>query len=233
MGGESGEHALEALPPAVRIVDQVQEALSQRILNGDLGSGSALSVPDIARKLNVSRSPVREAVLALVAKGLAVEHPRRGVVVTTIEPEDLVAIHEVREFLESCAARYCATRIDDGGIASLRAIMEAQRAAVDQHSARGYFSSNALLHRTIAEHSGNSRLIAIMQPLENQMRIALHRVSTDVSHMQRGYSEHRQIVDAIAARDPDAAENAMRHHIAGTIERVRKLGTRDSGPGPG
>jgi DNA-binding GntR family transcriptional regulator len=226
MDGKTSEHALEALTPAVRIVDQVQEALSQSILNGDLGSGSALSVPDIARKLNVSRSPVREAVLALVAKGLAVEHPRRGVVVTTIEAEDLVAIHEVREFLESCAARYCAARIDEGGIAALRAIMETQKAAVDQHSAEGYFRSNADLHRTIAQYSGNSRLIAIMQPLENQMRIALHRVSADASHMRRGYEEHRQILDAIAVRDPAAAESAMRRHIAGTIERVRNLGPR-------
>lgn len=226
MDGKSGEHALEALPPVIRIVDQVQETLSQSILNGTLGSGSALSVPDIARKLNVSRSPVREAVLALVAKGLAVEHPRRGVVVTTIEPEDLVAIHEVREFLESCAARYCAARIDDDGIANLRAIMQTQKTAVDGHRADGYFRSNAELHRTIARYSGNSRLVAIMQPLENQMRIALHRVSADVSHMRRGYGEHRLIVDAIAARDPVAAESAMRQHIAGTIERLRNLGPK-------
>lgn len=226
MDGKSGEHALDALLPALRIVDQVQEALSQSILNGDLSSGSALSVPDIARKLNVSRSPVREAVLALVAKGLAVEHPRRGVVVTTIEPEDLVAIHEVREFLESCAARYCAARIDDAGVASLRAIMDTQKAAVDRHSAQGYFRSNADLHRTIAQHGGNSRLVAIMLPLENQMRIALHRVSADVSHMRRGYEEHLRIVDAIAAHDPEAAESAMRRHIAGTIERVRNLGPK-------
>lgn len=226
MAGKLGEHALEALPPAIRIVDRVQEALSQSILNGDLGSGSALSVPDIARQLNVSRSPVREAVLALVAKGLAVEHPRRGVVVTTIEPEDLMAIHEVREFLESCAARYCASRIDDAGIASLREVMLAQERAVDEHKAEGYFRSNADLHRLIAEHSGNSRLVAIMQPLENQMRIALHRVSADISHMRRGYSEHLRIVDAITSHDPDGAETAMRQHIAGTIERVRNLGPK-------
>jgi DNA-binding GntR family transcriptional regulator len=214
---------LEALPPAQRIVDQVQDALSHSILNGDLGAGSALSVPDIARKLNVSRSPVREAVLGLVAKGLAVEHPRRGVVVTTVEPDDLLAIHEVREFLESCAARYCAMRIDRHGIARLKSILAAQEAAVEAGNAEGYFRSNNEMHRVIAEESGNGRLADIMLPLENQMRIALHRVSTDVEHMRSGYREHGDIVEAIAKRDADAAEAAMRRHIASTIERVRRL----------
>ncbi len=198
MAGKSGD--LAALPPAQRIVDQVQEALRESILKGDLGAGQALSVPDIARKLNVSRSPVREAVLALVAKGLAVELPRRGVVVTTIESDDLLAIHEIREFLESCAARYCALRIEGEGVARLRAILAEQKIAVEAGNAQGYFRSNSELHRVIAQESGNRRLVDIMLPLENQMRIALHRVSTDIEHMRSGYREHREIVDAIASR---------------------------------
>jgi DNA-binding GntR family transcriptional regulator len=90
---------LPQLSPATRIVDTVQDALRDAIFGGSLRAGEALSVPELARRLNVSRSPVREAVLGLVAQGLAVEQPRRGVVVATIEADDLVAIHEVREFL--------------------------------------------------------------------------------------------------------------------------------------
>src|SRR6478609_5245849 len=96
---------LAALAPSGRIVDAVQESLRQAIFAGALRAGEALSVPELARRLNVSRSPVREAVLGLVAQGLAVEQPRRGVVVATIAADDLVAIHEVREFLEAGAAR--------------------------------------------------------------------------------------------------------------------------------
>jgi len=62
-----------------------------------------------------------------------------------------------------------------------------------------------------------------MLPLENQMRMALHRVSADPEHMRGGYREHRDIVEAIASRDADAAEAAMRRHIASTIARIRKL----------
>uniref|UniRef100_UPI00286E338F GntR family transcriptional regulator n=1 Tax=Deinococcus sp. TaxID=47478 RepID=UPI00286E338F len=64
--------------PSVRVVDQVRQSLRNAIMNGELPPGTRLSVPDLARRLNVSRSPVREAVLQLVSEGLAVEHSRRG-----------------------------------------------------------------------------------------------------------------------------------------------------------
>src|SRR5262249_58067444 len=106
MAGE----ALAALNPAARIVDAVQATLRSAILDGALRAGEPLSVPELARRLNVSRSPVREAVLGLVAQGLAVEQPRRGVVVATVDPADLQAIHEMRIFLEAGSAHFCAQR---------------------------------------------------------------------------------------------------------------------------
>src|SRR5215470_13002902 len=111
---------LPQMTTAARIVDSVQDTLRDAIFGGALRAGEALRVPELARRLNVSRSPVREAVLGLVAQGLAVEQPRRGVVVATIAEQDLVAIHEVREFLEAGAARLAARRIDAAGIARLR-----------------------------------------------------------------------------------------------------------------
>src|SRR5262245_31896745 len=137
---------LPQLSPATRIVDTVQDTLREAILSGSLRAGEQLSVPELARRLNVSRSPVREAVLGLVAQGLAVEQPRRGVVVATIAPDDLVAIHEVREFLEAGAARLCAQRIDEAGVERLKKIIAEQQRAVKDHDADGYFRTNAELH---------------------------------------------------------------------------------------
>src|SRR5882672_7854975 len=110
---------LSALSPSGRIVDAVQDALREAIFGGTLRAGEPLSVPELARRLNVSRSPVREAVLGLVAQGLAVEQPRRGVVVATVDPADLLAIHEVRVFLEAGSASLCAQRASDGSIKEL------------------------------------------------------------------------------------------------------------------
>jgi DNA-binding GntR family transcriptional regulator len=212
---------LSALSPSGRIVDAVQEALRQAIFGGTLRAGEPLSVPELARRLNVSRSPVREAVLGLVAQGLAVEQPRRGVVVATVEPTDVLAIHEVREFLEAGAARLCAQRIDRAGVERLAAILDRQQQAVQAADTAGYFATNLELHRAIAAAAGNPRLTQILLNLENQMRIALHRIAGDPAHMRAGYEEHARIVAAITARDADAAERAMRQHIARTIARSR------------
>jgi DNA-binding GntR family transcriptional regulator len=212
---------LSALSPSGRIVDAVQDALRQAIFGGTLRAGDQLSVPELARRLNVSRSPVREAVLGLVAQGLAVEQPRRGVVVASIEPADILAIHEVRQFLEAGAARLCAQRIDAAGVQRLRSILATQEQAVQAGDTPGYFRTNLELHREIAAASGNPRLTQILLHLENQMRIALHRIAGDAAHMRAGYAEHAQIVAAIAARDADAAERTMRAHIASTMARGR------------
>lgn len=212
---------LSALSPSGRIVDAVQEALRQAIFGGTLRAGEPLSVPELARRLNVSRSPVREAVLGLVAQGLAVEQPRRGVVVATVEPDDMLAIHEVREFLEAGAARLCAQRIDATGVQRLQAILATQDRAVHAGDTAGYFATNLDLHRAIAMTAGNPRLTQILLTLENQMRIALHRIAGDPAHMRAGYEEHARIVAAIAAHDADAAEGAMRAHIASTMARSR------------
>ena len=190
---------LPQMSPAIRIVDAVQDMLRDAIFGGTLRAGEALSVPELARRLNVSRSPVREAVLGLVAQGLAVEQPRRGVVVATIAADDLVAIHEVREFLEAGAAQLCARRIERAGVDHLRRILAEQKRAVRDKDADGYFRTNSQLHGAIAAGTGNARLEQILRNLENQMRIALNRIAGD---------EH-------------AAGEAMRSHIANTVARLR------------
>jgi DNA-binding GntR family transcriptional regulator len=212
---------LPQLARTTRIVDTVQDALRDAIFGGSLRAGEQLSVPELARRLNVSRSPVREAVLGLVAQGLAVEQPRRGVVVATIAADDLVAIHEVREFLEAGAARLCARRVDKAGVDRLRRILAEQKRAVKEKDAAGYFRTNSALHGAIATAAGNARLEQILRTLENQMRIALHRVASEEGHMRSGYDEHQRVVEAIAAGDEDAADQAMRTHIAGTVGRLR------------
>src|SRR5258708_3346225 len=149
---------LPQLSPATRIVDTVQAALRSAIFEGELRAGEQLSVPELARRLNVSRSPVREAVLGLVAQGLAVEQPRRGVVVATVDPADLLAIHEIRIFLEAGAASLCAQRASEDDVKELRKILREQETAVKAGDAAGYFRTNAALHRSIVRTAGNDRL---------------------------------------------------------------------------
>jgi len=212
--------ALLALKPSERIVDSVHAALRAAILDGSLAPGQALSVPELSRQLDVSRSPVREAVLALVADGLAVEQPRRGVAVAEIEAADMLEIHEVREGVEAQAARLCAERAGPAVLHQLAGLLEQQVAVVEQGDAPGWFQTNADFHRLIAAGAGNRRLSEVVLVLEGQMRLGLRQVSSDRGQRRRGLAEHQAILDAITGREPDAAERLMREHIRRTRETL-------------
>jgi DNA-binding GntR family transcriptional regulator len=214
---------LEPMQGGGRLVDSIVARLRSAILDGKLAPGTPLSVPSLARTLAVSRSPVREAVLHLVGHGLAVEQPRKGVVVATIDQDDLVRIHEIREYLEAAAARYCAERADKTVSAALKRVLARQKVAVAEANAHAYYETNAELHRLIAEGADNPRLAQMLGHLEAQMTMALQSIAASRAHIAAGYQEHAAIVAQIAAGNPAKAEAAMRAHIAATLARARHL----------
>jgi DNA-binding GntR family transcriptional regulator len=204
---------------AARVVDETLAALRRAILSGELAPGQKLSVPALAERLGVSRSPVREAVLALTAEGLAVESPRRGAIVADLDPEAVDAIHEARSPLEAFAARLAAERGPDNLAGQLRTILDQQAVAVTTNDEDEYFRTNAAFHAAIATACGNIEIRRLLRALEGRMALALRRVAAQRSHRKSALAEHRAIVVAIAARDGDAAETAMRAHIAETRRR--------------
>ena len=208
--------ALAALKPAERIVDSVHATLRAAILAGDLPPGEPLSVPELSRQLDVSRSPVREALLALVADKLAVESPRRGIAVAAIELSDLLEIHEVREAMEAQAARLCAQRASKATLHLLGDLLIRQAAVVTQGDGDGWFSANAAFHAAISDSAANRRLTEMLLGLETQMQLGLRKVSSSQEQRQRGLAEHRAVYEAIRQRAPRLAEQTMRTHIRNT-----------------
>jgi DNA-binding GntR family transcriptional regulator len=197
-------------------VDAVHADLRAAVLDGRLEPGVQLSVPRLARELAVSRGPVREAVLQLVADGLAQERPRRGVVVATLDYEQTQQIHRVREVLEGLAARMCAEETRPGLVESLRAVLAEHSDGGDSES---YARGDQEFHRFLAEACGNSVLTELINRLHAQMQIALVRAADDANHRRQGWAELGVVLEAIRRRDPPAAEAAMRAHI----ERTRRL----------
>ncbi|WP_167503971.1 GntR family transcriptional regulator [Streptomyces malaysiensis] len=199
-----------------RLTDAVYRELRAAILRGDPAPGQQLSVPEIARQLDVSRGSVREAVLQLVADGLAVERPRRGVVVATIGVPEIRYIHQVREVLEGMAARLCAEAPSQELITSLEAALSAQHQAIASQDGTGYAETDAQFHTLLAEACDNPVLASLIERLHTQMQIALSLVAEAPEHRRRGCEELTQVLEAVRAGDPDAAESAMRAHIRRT-----------------
>jgi DNA-binding GntR family transcriptional regulator len=179
-----------------------------------------LSVPELARQLNVSRSPVREAVLQLVADGLAVERSRRGVVVNQVAAADLFEIHQIEESLAGLAAGLCAARVTEAFLEAMREVLEEQAVAVQGQDAQRYRLTDGRFHALIAGHCGNRRLEHFLTLLRAELQLGLGVVARDPAHLTRGLAEHRKVLRALERRDAVAAEAAMRTHVARTRKAV-------------
>ncbi|PXY36440.1 GntR family transcriptional regulator [Prauserella flavalba] len=195
-----------------RVADAVYERLREMIFTGELAPGARLSVPALAESLDVSRSPVRDAVLRLVQERLAREEPRRGAVVASVGLAELVSIYEIREVLEGLAARLA---VENAGRKLVRALKE----ALDEHEAAmrtadlaASTEADLRFHRLIREAAGNPEVIRLLDDVQTQVRLAM-RTTTVTAGPRQAIDDHRAILTAIESGDAVAAEQAARAHI--------------------
>lgn len=204
----------------VRLVDEVTDVLRERIYAGVYGPGVALRQEQLAADLDISRTPLREALRVLESEGLVRSEPGRGVRVVSVDAHTLLSGYEVREVLDGLAARLAARRATERDIAVLEGHLADQRAALQEPDVPAYTRANVDFHTAIVDLAANDFVVAQLSliPLTAQVftparRIAFDRVRTSVA-------EHQAIVDAIAAGDEDAAEKAARAHIRVTISQL-------------
>ena len=189
--------------------DQLQHA----ILEGVLKPGERLRAQALAQRFGTSRTPVREALLALQADGLVAVEPNRGAVVSAFDRDDLLDLYAVRALLEPAAAALAATRIGAADVARLQALCEqADGAAIED-----LIAGNEAFHRIIGEAAGSPRLAVAMRAvagIPRAFRSAFWR-----SEEQRAESLlcHRRLVTAFRTRDAPLAEAVMRMHILGAV----------------
>jgi len=207
-------------PPSHRQLQQwVAERLRAGILTGRLRPGEWLRQARLAQEFGVSQMPVREALKRLAAEGLVEHVPYRGVRVVEFSPEDVEDLYVCRAFIESLAARFAAVCITDkevGELADLQCRMAACRTPEDLVE---YRELNRQFHSAIFAASRRSYLVRTLAQLwaafPTMLWSNVPRVATDSlpSRDQPDIEEHTAIVAALRARDGDAAERAVRHHI--------------------
>ena len=198
--------------------DQVYEKVLQAIRSGRYQPGERIREVELAGWLEVSRTPVREALRRLESDGLLTFESWRGVVVSDLNRQQVSELYAMREVLEGAAARMAARHIDDAEIELLDLLLEQSEAAVDDPQRLAKL--NRKLHQTIYVAAHNQYLLQTLKQQENA--IALLRGTTFASpgRADTAANEHRAIVEAICDRDADAAEAAARVHIA-NAQRAR------------
>jgi DNA-binding GntR family transcriptional regulator len=200
------------------IAGQVAERLKAEILAGSRPAGTRLRQVEIAKAYGVSTTPVREALAALQREGLVRHHPQRGAVVFLPSVEDLRHHYEIRAALESLAAAKTAERFQPDWAPPLEAMLDEMRTAPP---APRYIELNQTFHTTLYEHSGRPQLVTMIAALRDASSAYLHiyRAQSDFP-TTRLDDEHREILAACVARDPQRAAAATRTHLENTVEHV-------------
>jgi DNA-binding GntR family transcriptional regulator len=194
--------------------DSIAEELEGMILAGTFADGQRLDEVQLAKRFDVSRTPLREAFQRLSLSGLVEQIPRRGVFVRQPGPVEVVEMFEVMAELEAACTRLAAMRITDDALAKLREANANCQRALEQRDADGYYRENERFHAILYRQSGNSFL-------EQECK-RLHRRLTPFRRLQlrlrgrlkQSMSEHEAIVAALERGDATTAAEAVRGHVA-------------------
>jgi phosphonate utilization transcriptional regulator len=201
------------------LANLVQRDIERMILDGTLASGAKLTEATLAEQIGVSRGPVREAFRMLEEAGLVRTEKNRGVFVRDIPIEEALEIFEVRAVMDLYVGRKLAQGITTAEVRELRQLVDAMEQAVKSDNAHDYHRFNLKFHDRLLELAGNAKLLATYRRLVNEL--SLFRRQNLTSESMAVYSrEHRQIVKAIAAGDPEAAGQAMFQHVMNSRERT-------------
>jgi DNA-binding GntR family transcriptional regulator len=206
--------------------DVVFNTLRKAILSGDLKPGERLMEKQLAEKMGVSRTPVREAIRKLELEGFVVMVPRKGAQVADITEKDIQDVLEVRGALEGLAVRLACENMDNEDLAHLKQAMNEFSAAAKKEDVDVMIEKDVEFHDIIFKATKNEKLIQIVNNLREQIhryRVAYLKSFDDLKAIEE---EHEQIVYAIENKKPSLAEKLAAAHIKNqekaVIQFIRK-----------
>jgi len=212
--------AIESLEPQKTLVEQVYDRVLDAICDGELAPGERLTQDELAARLKVSRQPVMTALGLLRQQGFVVEHGRRGLQVAPVDRARFEAIYEFRTALEPLAASLAAGRATSEQIARGREIVARGRKVAAAGDAAAALQADVDFHAWVYETSGNPLIVEAMQTHWQHLRRAMGEVLRRPALARKVWSEHAEILDAIAAGDAERAARAITQHVQTARERV-------------
>jgi DNA-binding GntR family transcriptional regulator len=211
----------------IRLVDEVVDLLRERILSGHYPPGTPLRQEQLAAEMNISRTPLREALRMLESEGLVSVSPGRGARVVAGDRERLLAAYELREVIDGLAARLVAARNGAEAGKPLAASIAAQRQALEPWQPRAYTSANISFHQTILELSGNEFLVAQLPIVHMTSQVFMPFEVVEHGRATQAVGEHEALLAAITAGNCDEAERLARAHVHRTIDSLAQEPARE------
>jgi DNA-binding GntR family transcriptional regulator len=207
--------------------DEVASQLRERIFAGELTPGTFLDEAHLAEQMEISRTPLREALKVLTAEGLVRHEPRRGCFVKQVTEHDLDEIFPVIALLEGQCARLAAMHSSDADLEALEALHDKLQRHAKARRITDYYADNFAIHEAIIALANNRWLAQVIGDLRKIVKLARLQQLHAPGRLEQSLSEHMAVFAALKARDPDGADAAMRTHIVRQRIALRDL-TRGS-----
>lgn len=191
-------------------------------MNGVFKPGDVLRQEDLARRLGVSRAPLREALPRLEAEGIVVLHPRQGYSVVSLDVDEIEEIFDLREMLEERAALLATRRRDEQDVAEVDAIL-ARMCELDTTSPSRmalWFDLNLRFHNAIGRAAGRRHLEKLLSTLRITVEPYIRVEVAYTGDVNQANAEHRKIAAAFAAGEPATVARLTRTHIRHTASRL-------------
>ena len=202
--------------------DVVFKTLRQGILTGELKPGERLMEIHLAKRLGVSRTPIREAIRMLELEGLVIMVPRKGAQVAQITQKSLKDVLEVRRTLDGLAAELACERMTEADLEKLKQACQEFEQATKSNDFTQIARTDVKFHDCIVQATGNTRLVQIVNNLSEQMYRYRFEYIKDVNSHSHLIEEHRILFDAIVAKDKEKAVEAAKLHIDNQEKSIMK-----------
>jgi DNA-binding GntR family transcriptional regulator len=191
--------------------DFVYQRLRQGIRSGEFRPGDRMREADLATRLNVSRTPIREAIRRLASEGLLEVASSRGVMITQLDKQQVRELYALREALEGTAARFAAQHASTNEIAEMRELLEMPGNMGGSPDLVAKF--NRIFHRTIHHAAHNRYLAQALEQLSDSLALLPGTTFEAPGRAEAAHTEHLGILAAVEKRDPEEAERLARDHI--------------------
>jgi DNA-binding GntR family transcriptional regulator len=203
------------------LYEEVADQLRNRIFSHELAPGAWIDEQSLAKEFGISRTPMREAIKVLAAEGLITMKLRRGAYVTEVNRGDLEQIFTVLSLLEGEAAKEAATKAKESDLNALDDLhLRLEKAAADRNLDL-FFEINVRFHERIISIAANPWMTSVIDDLRKVLKLQRRDSLSRSGRLQQSLSEHREILKALLKRDPIAAEEAMRTHLAHGLEAAK------------
>lgn len=192
---------------------QVRRILRAQVASGELQPGEIYSAVVLAKRLGVSATPVREAMLDLASAGLVEAIRNRGFRILTVSPDDLDEIVTLRIWLEVPGMRAVIEQAGDDEVEALAPLARDIVDAAERRDVSDFLLADQAFHTSLLRLARNDRLVRLVNDLRDQTQLlGLHRMGR-AGQLDRSAEEHVELLAAIRARDVDAAQALMRRHL--------------------